>query len=228
MLWQVSTKCRGGEHKPVKFQFKYLIQRFLACDSHPQANIAKQWSHDRVPEVKKIWLYRFFLLWVYQSGIPCFRQWICCLDQNFARIWNNLHYCILIGRVKTAEVRDKLVDKKVILVLQSTLLRCCSDSSEFLGFSFHCVIRICIWRCCFVLAIGEGSVNAGNELLILDPYWVCLWPPAPCTLTIEKVNARSFTCLCKIDLPNSSPRSKPKSRDGRGPLGGEKLLAKSC
>ncbi len=99
---------------------------------------------------------------------------------------------------------------------------------QFLGFSFHCIIRICVQRCCFVRAIHEGSVNAGNELLILDPYSVCLWPPAPYTLTIDEVNARSFTCLCKIDVPNSSPRSEPKSRGGRAPLGEKKLPANSC
>jgi len=45
--------------------------------------------------------------------------------------------------VNTAEVSDKLVDKKVVLVPQSTLLRCCS---EFLGVTFHRIIRIFILR----------------------------------------------------------------------------------
>ncbi len=88
-----------------------------------------------------------------------------------------------------------------------------------------------------VRATVEGFLNTGNELLILDPYSVCLWPPAPCTLTtilsIESIKytqdrSLSFTCLRKIDFPNSSPMSEPKSHGGRAPLGGEKLPANSC
>jgi hypothetical protein len=37
--------------------------------------------------------------------------------------------------------------------------------------------------------------------------------------SIDKVNARSFTCLCKIIFPNSSPKSEPKSGGGRAPVG---------
>ncbi len=71
-----------------------------------------------------------------------FRQLICCFDLYLAEI-SNLHHYILVGRVNTAEVSDKLVNKEVILVPQSSLLRCCSES---LGFSFHCIIRICLRR----------------------------------------------------------------------------------
>ncbi len=84
-----------------------------------------------------------------------------------------------VCRVDTAGVSDKLVDKKVVLVPQSTLLRCCFD---FLGFSFQSIIRIFIRRWYFN---GEGSVNAGNELWILDSYFVCFQQPAPCSLTID-------------------------------------------
>jgi hypothetical protein len=69
---------------------------------------------------------------------------------------SNLHHYILVGMVNTAVVSDKLVNNKVILVPQSALLRCCSES---LGLSFHCIIKICLRRCCFIREISEGSVR---------------------------------------------------------------------
>jgi hypothetical protein len=69
---------------------------------------------------------------------------------------SNLHHYILVGMVNTAVVSDKLVNNKVILVPQSALLRCCSES---LGFSFHCIIKIRLRRCCFIREISEGSVR---------------------------------------------------------------------
>ncbi len=177
--------------------------------------------HASVPEVEEISWYRFVCCECNKPVFPVSRMnllpWLILI-----RIQNNLHHdYTLVDRVSTAEVSDKLVDKKVMLVPQSTLLLCCS---VFLGFSFHRIIRIYIWMWCFVWAIGEGSMNAENELLMLDPYSVCLKPPAPGTFT----NARSFNFLCKINLQNCSPRSKPKSGGGRAPLGGKMLPANAC